>query len=117
MSYKARRKEEVQTRTEKTTHLMSEPPPIERLSPGDVIPQRVALRFDARTVRHIRVSKLERNLDYYADLLAMTVSELQRLIALRRYTPAPEPAPEAVDPRAPSWYVSDQYCVLSPDFF
>lgn len=107
MSYKTRRKKEVQAREEKTEHLMSTPEPVLTLGPEDVPPYWVPLRFDARTVREIRVSKLEADLSGYAARLDMSVEELQRTIAARRYVPAP--APKAVQPRSPSWYLSDLY--------
>ena len=117
MSYKARRKQEVQARTEKTEHLMVEPQagPVQRHAPGAPLPERVPLRLDGRTVRDVRVSKLERHLDHYAQLLGLSVPALQALIAARRYVP--DPGPKAVEPRAPHWYVSDMYCVPGTDLF
>ena len=107
MSYKARRKKEVQAREEKTEHLMSTPAPVLVLGPGDVPPQWVPLRLNERTVREIRVSKLEANLERYALEFGISVDELVRTIAARRYVPAP--AAKAVQPRNPGWYLSDLY--------
>lgn len=107
MSYKARRKKEVQAREEKTEHLMSAPEPLLVLGPEDVPPYWVPLRLNERTVREIRVSKLEANLSGYAAEFGISVDELVRTIAARRYVPGP--APKAVPPRNPSWYLSDLY--------
>lgn len=118
MSYKARRKQEVQARAEKTKHVMVDyqhPTPVKRHAPNEPLPDRVPIRINNHTVRDLRVSKLERDLDFYAKEFDMSVPELRDLIATRRYTPAP--APKAVEPRAPSWYVSDMYQVPGTDIF
>ena len=107
MSYRTRRKKEVQAREEKTEHLMSEPAPLVLLGPKDIRPEWVPLRFDARTVREVRVSTLLADLPGYASRLDMSVEALEALIAARRYLPGP--APKAVEPRQPSWYLSDWY--------
>ena len=105
MRYKERRKEEIQAREKKTEHRMSEPEPITLHAEKEPLPERVAIRTDGRTVRHIRVSKLERDFARYASEFAMSVPELQQLIAERRYTP--ERPAKGIDSRPPSWYVSD----------
>lgn len=118
MSYKSRRKQEVQARAEKTEHIMVDrqhPEPVKRHAPNEALPERVPIRINNQTVRDIRVSKLERDLARYAKEFDMTVAELQHLIAIRRYTPT---APlKAVEPRAPSWYLSDIYKVPGTDLW
>ncbi|WP_216726084.1 hypothetical protein [Hymenobacter siberiensis] len=105
MRYKDRRKKEIEDREHKTAHRMSEPEPLVLHPADEPLPDRVALRVDGRTVRHVRVSKLERDLPRYAREFAMSVPELQHLIATRRYTPE-QPA-TGIESRTPSWYVSD----------
>lgn len=118
MSYKGRRKKEVQARAEKTEHIMvdyTHPTPMRRHALNEALPDRVPIRISDRTVRDMRVSKLESDLDFYAKEFDMSVPELQALIASRRYTP--EPTLKAVEPRSPSWYVSDIYNVPGTDIF
>lgn len=107
MSYRVRRKKEVQAREEKTEHLMNEPEPVLVLGPDDKAPEWVPLRLDARTVIEVRVRKLEANLEHHAQRFGLSLDELRDAIAARRYVPGP--APKAVPARNPSWYLSDHY--------
>ena len=107
MRYKTRRKLERKARAEKTTHRMSEPVPIAPLRAEDQQPERVPIRTGPGTIKHFRVTQLEADLSRWAQELDLSVAELQKVIAARRYRP--EPPPVAKEPRSPAWYISDNF--------